>query len=425
MPNAIDRVNFVSNERLDKQDADRLQALVDDAVQRQLGALVGHGSGTVAPFIHTYNAGAATLSFGRFQYYLGDGSEPMKDPTTGNYKGWRGGFYEHNPTAAGQSQVFSIAAAKDAAKTANPPPASALPYIYVQPTTVNTSTEARRQWVAGADTPVSLTTVTKVVHTFNFSTAAPENMPGWARIGRIVSWSNPGNVDPGIPSIEHYSYFDNGKKDLVNGLPAAGDGTSLAGMYPWMDGLNGDAVPALSPVAGATDTHKDLSLLQMLTAVRGQLARVLDSTGGVPWWTNPNNSTSTSRGGIKQLWSYIQTLYFQFHETMPIPWAIGKFYWDGVVYLPDLAYPSRNLGVATREGGAVGVIQVDLPVGPPAGYSISGAVATAGPDALGDFNRGCLVHSVLMGKVRLRRFVCNTGDKIDGSFWLVVYIVKN
>ena len=424
MPNSIDRVNFVANERLDKQDADRLQALVDDAVQRQLGALMGHGSGAVSPFLHTYNAGSATLSFGRFQYYLGDGSEPMKDPTTGNYKGWRGGFYEHNPVSAGQAQTFSVAAAKAQAQLSNPPPAGALPYIYVQPTTVNTSTEARRQWVAGADTPVSLTTVTKVVHTFTFSTAAPENMVGWARIGRITSWATPGNPDPGAPSIEHFSYFDNAKKDLVNGLPAAGDGTSLAGLYPWMDGLNGDAVPALSPVVGASDTHKDLGLLQVLTAVRGQLARVLDSTNGVPWWTNPNNGTSTSRGGLKQLWSYIQTLYFQFHETMPIPWAVGRYNWDGALY--NLQSPARNMTTAVRESGSVGIIQVTLPNPPPTGYSVCSALAVAGSDQGGaDYNRGCLVLSANGSNVRLRRFVCNTGALIDGSFWLVVYIVKD
>lgn len=425
MANAIDRVVLVGNERLDKPDADRLQAFVDEAVQRQFGGMLGHSSGLNTPCLVTYDAGAATLTFGRFQYYLGDGLAAMQDPGSGKYKGWRGAFHEFSPTSAGQNAVASIAAAKAAAATANPPPAAALPYIYVQPSTVNTSTEARRQWVAGAETPVSLSTVQRVKHSFSFTSVAPESMPGWACIGKIVSWSAAGNPNPGTPEIQHYSYLDNSIKEQVNGLAAPGTpGTGIAGLYPWMDTLNGDVVPALSPPSaggGGLDAHKDLGLVQVLIAIRSQIARVLDSTKATPWWTNPNVGVGVddSRGGLKQLWQSIYLLYNSFHSTMPIPWAVGRWNWDGAAYV--LQTNARNVGGAAMNGAVPGDIHVTLPQPPPAGYSVSLAVASP----RGAVNQGAAVYTMGANAVDLYLFACDSGNKANANFDLIVYIVKN
>lgn len=300
----VDRVLTEDQERLDRPDFDATMQLVDEAVQRQLGALMGYGGGLTSPPKMTLSLVGApkTITFGPFQYYLS--TQPWQDDGV-TFKGWKGGFFTFDPAAGSQlssldiSAVYAAAAAGDAL--------NCYPYVYVRPVATAADTDARRKWTTG-DKPVSMKTRSRVRHEFKVATTPPETAinAGWAPILRLYAWSAFAQADPGTPAFHFLSCFDGsglvgGTGDTAPGFTDNGT-TAVQALLAVEAGT--ETLPALASTAvfNGGPPNKSMGLIQLLHVVRSRLVKLLDTTRASHWYDNPIGVTSTGISkGIRQL----------------------------------------------------------------------------------------------------------------------------
>lgn len=275
---SVDRVRTESQERLDKPDFDATLALTDEAIQRQLGALLGFGSGVTAPpAVDTskFSSTAQRIFIGAFQYYI---SVPTWTDSGTTFKGWRGVFVTFDPASESQDNSIDLAGPYNA-HLSDPADPKAFPGIYAQPQFLDTDTDARRKWVGSSEMAVSMTTRSRIRTVFKLSTAAPENPAntGWALVGQ-VRWN--GNT-PDIfwrPWLDNFS-AEGHSLDLPSGTTGLDSFASArSSAFPLLRRL-GDGGPLLPGGAfTGAGVQRDLGLIQLLTVLRKRFADVLYGT---------------------------------------------------------------------------------------------------------------------------------------------------
>lgn len=269
----ISRVRMEAQERLDLPDFNAIVDLQDEGAQSAIGGLMGRGGGLLSPMQFTLVNDGVTfwLKPGAFTYYWSkrDGTAP-----DGTYRSWKGGVNTYNPTAEGQSQLVDYTTI----------PLLVPSYLYVRPKAVNTATDARRKWSAGAEASVSLKTRTSIVHEFKNSTEGPDAIAndGWAPIlhynalavassSLIMVWD----------SLDAMKVAEQGTQQLTDGK------TSVRNMASWLNSGTDGSASSVEDFNGGATTDRSMGLIQMLMQLRTRLYRHLDKTGSRHWDRDP------------------------------------------------------------------------------------------------------------------------------------------
>jgi hypothetical protein len=203
----MDKVKLYDDERLDIVDAQRLQSLVFDYLERAVGAMLGLQSGClthlpsvlaqVTPgddLLHVYDPfnydiEEQTVWLDPCLFYYVD-----PDPTGG-----RGRIIKFNPSADQQTEGT---AANPISLKANIN-AQANFYIWAKGETTSGETDNRKFWIAADNLEKSQPTVVTETEVVSFAVGAGDsNTPpfaedGWFKIARITSYST-----DGVPSIQ-------------------------------------------------------------------------------------------------------------------------------------------------------------------------------------------------------------------------------
>jgi len=378
-----ERVRTVSQERVDRVDFDALQELVDQAVRRQLGGILGYGQGVVSPFKTTYDAGTATLTFGPFTYCNTEDTPELRDTSTTTAKGWRGGFYAFNPNGQSQTATWSIAAAKGAAAISDA--ANAYPYILARPEQVDANTGARVQWSGGAEAAVSIQTRKVIRHQISFANTTPSNTAtdGWTVIGKITAWSAYGNANPGNPTVTPISVFDSAKLCQTNNENATNwfSASNNISTLPLLDIAAGGTPQSTMEMTAVSDSS-DVGLIKFLSFVKSQISRILDSDNNLPWWAGPaGGGGNPIAGGLAQVWNQLTELWTDYNvNTVVRPWASARV---GFTPGPNtyFFYPANASGGSPRNVDSLtrvskGQVRVYLTDNVPAGWKYSHVVVT-------------------------------------------------
>lgn len=279
---SLTRPNWVSREQVNVGDQTAISTSADQSLQAMLGALVGKANGVTSPFTFTYSAGVGiyTVSFSAYQFYM---STPALTTSGGDIVGWNGSLYNYDPTALGQTNVWSVAAAR--AGAAAGVALTAYPFIYARPQSVQTDVDARVIYSSGRTVTAMPTRVRPVIE-IKFSPAAesdPTN-EGWCRVGQITNWSAFGSADPGTPTLTPISFWDDPNVSAV-----IGEGSDFAsiGMSPPLSRaqllLDGIVTGDPSNSIYNTQIQKSVGLVQMLAAVRSRFTLLLSADSTYTW----------------------------------------------------------------------------------------------------------------------------------------------
>lgn len=282
---SLTRPNWVSREQVNVGDQTAISTSADQSLQAMLGALVGNANGVTSPFTFTYSAGVGiyTVSFSAFQFYM---STPALTTSGGDIVGWNGSLYNYDPTALGQTNVWSVAAAR--AGAAAGVALTACPYIYARPQSVQTDVDARVIYSSGRTVTAMPTRVRPVIE-IKFSSAVesdPTN-EGWCRVGQITSWSAFGSADPGTPTLTPISFWDDPAASATVGESA--EFVSIVGSPPLgspsraqllLQGITaGDAGNSIYN----TQPQKTLGLVEILTVLRSRFTLLLSADSTYTW----------------------------------------------------------------------------------------------------------------------------------------------
>lgn len=368
-----DRVRLEPQERFDLPDAVGIQQMVDEAMQRHFGALLGQGSGLASPPKLTWDANTKLLTHGPFQYYLASPKALMTDDGGATWKGWNGGFFDFNPTASGQVATVDLSGAFAAAMV-NLTSEAALPFVYAQPVKIDQDLDGRKKWQGGTEASMALLTRTRIRTAFKVVTAATSPMDatndGWACIGKVTAWS--GNLaNPGTPTVTPVSYFDN--PEAVACLPTV--------VGTWWDGgenvgallkvlAGGAAIPGVFQNSGNSKS-KVASVVQMVMVLRDRLAAHLDHTKQRFWYDQPVSTDGALTGGLRQLLDYVQSLLTY---TAAYSGAAGLVTFAGGV--PTLAYAHNAAAIEDMGVGQVRVTLQNIPAGKDARVVVANGAAT-------------------------------------------------
>lgn len=278
----LTRPNWASREQVNVGDQTGISTLADQSIQAMLGALVGKANGVTSPFGFTYSAGVGvyTVAFTAFQFYM---STPALTTSGGDIVGWNGTLYNYDPTALGQTNVWSVAFAR--AGAAAGVALTAYPFIYARPQSVQTDVDARVKYTTARDV-VAMPTRVRPVSEIKFSSAAesdPTN-EGWCRIGQITSWSAFGSADPGTPTLTPISWMDD-----PDASATIGEGSDFAALNmsppPSRAQLLLEGIVTGDPSNAIYDTQatKTLGLVEILTVLRSRLTLLLSSDSTYTW----------------------------------------------------------------------------------------------------------------------------------------------
>jgi len=290
----LTRPNWAAREQVNVGDQTGISTLADQSIQAMLGALVGKGNGVTSPFGFTYSAGVGvyTVSFTAFQFYM---STPALTTSGGDVVGWNGTLYNYDPTALGQTNVWSVAVAR--AGAAAGVAVTAYPLIYARPQSVQTDVDARVKFTTARDVVAMPTRVRPVIE-IKFSSALesdPTN-EGWCRIGQITSWSAYGSANPGTPVLTPISWMDD-----PNVSATFGEGSNFGGVgadYPPSSAqllLNGIVSGSPSNSLYNTQPQKTLGLVEILGVLRSRLTLLL-SADSTYTWISKMSSAMTIKG---------------------------------------------------------------------------------------------------------------------------------
>ena len=269
----VPRVRVEGQERLDLPDFNAIMELMDESIQSQIGAVMGRGGGCLSPFQFTLEDDGVNywIRPGAFQYYW---SKRDKTAPDGTYRRWKGGVGTFDPTAEGQSTLIDYTAAKALGVAA---------YLYVRPKTVDTATDARRKWSAGAETSVSLKTRTNVVQEWIIRTTIPTDIEndGWAPVLYITDWNAVTNAAMSMvwDSLDAYAVAEQGTY--------GGDPTSVQLLATLMNNGTDGTASGINDFDGGASTDRSMGVIQMLTQFRDRFFRHLDKTGATKWYADP------------------------------------------------------------------------------------------------------------------------------------------
>lgn len=414
---SVDRVRTEAQERLDKPDFDGVMSLVDEAVGRSLGALLGYGSGVTSP--PSVDASGVTssapqfLRIGSFQYYV---SVPTWSDDGLTFRGWRGSFVTFDASASGQNTYLDISAAY-ANRT---DPVAGQPGIYAKPLMLDMDTDGRRKWQSTADAAVSMKTRSRIRTLLRLSTDTPEHSSntGWALVGQL-GWSGT------TPTISWRSWMDNAlaeahavdeNSSLVSGLESfkVAESTNVKLLDALVTGTTlVDAVNGGKVFAGA-GTQRDMGLIQTLTLLRQRLARILaNSTDDAVlsvWWSNPAATIATLNARTK---------------AAPLVFSGLVDFAAGVYSLGPSSRPSTDWEIVVDPSGPHAGY-TDLQVVGPAGvaFSVISVLAVPAIDTLGDRSQRTVQVQVLDGAFKGGiAYHQSAGSSADGKFTYLITVV--
>lgn len=370
-----DRVRLESQERLDLPDALGVQQMVDEAVQRHFGAMLGQGSGLVSPPKLTWDANTKLLTHGPFQYYLASPKALMTDDGGATWKGWNGGFFDFNPTASGQTATVDLSGAFAAAMV-NLTSAAALPFVYAQPVKIDQDLDGRKKWQGGAEASVALLTRTRIRTAFKVVAADVSQddatNDGWACIGKVIAWS--GNLaNPGTPTVSPVSYFDSAQK-VANLVASPGTwptgGVNVGALVRVLSGAL--TLPGVFQNSGKS---KDVGVLQVLSLLRDRMQAHLDTAKQLYWYDSPVSTDGLLAGGLRQVLDLLQkhTLYTKYFVGAVVVVTV-------VAGAPALDGSSYNVGALTYPFGGAGNYKVPL-TSVPAGCAVAHAHVQSGSNS--------------------------------------------
>lgn len=272
---SISRTRLEAQQRLDLPDFNSVQELLDEGIQSAFGGLIGRGSGLLSPLKYSLSDDGVTywLTPGAFSYYW---SKRDKASLDGTYRAWKGNICTFDPSAEGQTQQIDYTAAQALATVPT--------YLYVRPKTVNTATDARRKWVAGAETSVSVKTRMSVVHEFKLAVTAPDHADndGWASILYISGW--------GPISAQQLTLWD-----ALDAFKVAEQGAAFSASSPTSSAFLAASLDTGTDLTGSgtedfnggATSDRSLGLVQMMMQLRARLYRHLDVAGTTRWTEDP------------------------------------------------------------------------------------------------------------------------------------------
>lgn len=255
-----DRVNFVDNERLDKDDALAMQTLGQAAQTRMLGAIFGTAGLDTALYGGVLEGVAATWDGTLKALTVGKGLFLDSQQGTSPSGGTVARVVRHDPSTPGQNSVVDLTAQ---AAT------SAACIIWGKRREINGPLGTRRKWNVGtaAEQNVSLaTTIAERVEftvraaTFSGSVPTAYTDPGstWFPVIGIRSWTT------GTPNTIIMGAFD---------------------AYRNGGGTFGDVGSTMLATAGLLADGVSMGLARILKVVRMSLARIAAQDGTVSWLT--------------------------------------------------------------------------------------------------------------------------------------------
>lgn len=292
-----DRVNLVSQERLDNPDARALQELGYEYAARAFGGLLGAGGGCVAPFVVTEHgtdgAGAywAVLSAFAFYHPAGGHLRPSVGAEPDVYATHEGQITTVNPDAQSTQVPYTLARNAAAAwRLANPATATvpedtanALPWLWARTIQVEEDEDARRAWSTDlrVEGPITINTRLRERAEFVFADTRPDADGGtvWVRVGKLTGWGFSGS-NPTTPTIRALSMWDS--PDLSTWTKEStslrSETTSQASLLPMLT-TGASADYDLDPIP---DDARDLGLVRLLWLIRNRLRRHLAGGSGDP-----------------------------------------------------------------------------------------------------------------------------------------------
>jgi len=417
----INRVRITAQERLDLPDFNALQGLVDDAMQLQLGALLGRGGGVFAPFtVATSTDGVNRwLELTPFQYYWSARDTDLAATSAAAYRGWRGGVSQYNPNAPGQVTKipYTDALALGVAT-----------YLYARPLEVATDTDARRKFAAGVEQTTSMQTRLTITTQFKLSSLLPDHDSnnGWAPVLYIGGWA--ANLPTGVYNI---SVWDSWSAYAVGGGTGgymSDDGSCLAKPLTCLAFDTTDAnLPAFD---GSKTQDDDMGLIQLLALYRSRLRRHLDPAGGDPWFGDPAMGLNDLYTSLVVAQEDIQVLQLQ-AQAGALVHACGFVGFDSGVgaftlpTTPDVIYGTpRNC--ALRGFTLPGEVTVDI-LNVPTGYHLAAVHATPYSGAsLMSISGRITQNTGVPGVDNTVAFtVRNIAGKVNEVFYFTVYITKD
>lgn len=366
----VSRVRMEGQERLDLPDFNAIADLHDEGAQSAIGGLMGRGGGLLSPMQFTLLTDGVTswLKPGAFTYYWSkrDGTAP-----DGTYRSWKGGVNTYNPTAEGQSQLVDYTTI----------PLLVPSYLYVRPKAVNTATDARRKWSAGAEASVSLKTRTSIVHEFKNSTEGPDAIAndGWAPIlyynplavassSLIMVWD----------SLDAMKVAEQGTQQLTDGK------TSVRNMASWLNSGTDGSASSVEDFNGGATTDRSMGLIQMLTQLRARLYRHLDKAGSLHWDRDPvrdfkqlDTALTATDAAVAALDDRVVTL----ENVKRFSWYIEN---SGVAFTPtsfQSGAPDTSGNIPTLNKVSNGVVDLKFPGG--AGLVLQGIFVQAASRTIG------------------------------------------
>ena len=420
-------VRMVAQERLDLPDFNALQSMVDNAMQLQLGALMGRGGGLLGPVNITTSTDGVNrfIEFTPFQYYWSQREPELASPAQSvPYRGWRGGISQYNPTAPGQvtKVVYNDALATGVASI-----------VWARPTVVSTDTDARRKFSAGAEQSISTQTRNTVVTQFKITVATtdPDSSAndGWAPIFYIGGWNAnlPISTSPISVWDSWSAYKHNGFTGTFATDNSVGTGVVLSQLAVG-DGSITTTVPAF--VSNAT-SDADLGLLEMLTLLRMRHRRHLDPAGTMTWAQDPNRGLKALDTDLLAAETDIALLQ-AYREASPIPWAGGGIVWNAGLGTYSAApvgalygTPLRVVTVISGAGLDNGFVVVECDP-PPVGYHYCHVAANIGynvsPLGIRAYPSNAAPN---LNKMFFQVFNTTTGAGVGGTFYFTAFISKD
>jgi len=225
----MDKVRFQGQERLDLVDADALQELVYKYVAQFAGGLMGNAGGSLTSIEYTTSVidGVHYLDMDvPFQWYHSQPNDVVSITEPDGAvrqvpKSYEGQVVSYNPGDEGQLSLVdwdttynlfeSSAVPTDQAPSndMHKPMGSYLigglphaPFLWARPYTLDTSTDARREWniAASSELPISIKTRIRTNTEFRFSTTRPPvdpldaNLNQWIPIARTIAWDFAGGT---------------------------------------------------------------------------------------------------------------------------------------------------------------------------------------------------------------------------------------
>jgi len=222
----MDKVRFQAHERLDLVDANALQELIYEYMGQAFGGLMGNSAGALTAIEYDSSFDSASSSYfihlKPFQYYWSQPEviESVMQPNGISIevpKRYRGQVISYNPADESETEADSIEwtsfrtkwlNATTTAGTHTPstdpdgthggigpyPPTVEMPILWARPKTVDTGTDARREWSVAdqVEKPITIKTRTRIRSSFKLQTERPPletNTNQWVAIARVVAWN--------------------------------------------------------------------------------------------------------------------------------------------------------------------------------------------------------------------------------------------